>query len=310
MSLLIATGICLAALLLDTLLGEPRRMHPLVMLGALANRVERRLNPVTGGTQAAGVLALILVAAVPLLVVLGVAVLLPPQLTPVFEILVLWLAIGLRSLAEHGQAVAVPLEAGQLEAGRTAVGQIVSRDTAALDETGVATAATESMLENGADAVFASLFWFLVAGLPGVVLHRTVNTLDAMWGYRNTRFNHFGRATARLDDLLNYLPARLTALTYALLGRTWQALRCWREQAPGWDSPNAGPVMAAGAGTLNVQLGGSAPYHGQWRERPVLGSGTKATAATVSAAIHLVRRGVLLWLFLMGAVGLGLWFFF
>lgn len=135
----------------------------------------------------------------------------------------------------------------------------------------------------------------MLGGAPGAVFYRLANTLDAMWGYRNTRYRHFGWAAARLDDCLNYVPARLTALTYALLGDRRLALACWRSQAPAWDSPNAGPVMAAGAGALNLTLGGPARYRGEWHERPPLGGGAAPGAGDIERALALVRRGVLLW---------------
>lgn len=147
--------------------------------------------------------------------------------------------------------------------------------------------------------MFAALFWFVVAGAPGVVLYRLSNTLDAMWGYRNERFERFGWAAARIDDLLNYIPARLVALTYAVLGKTRLAMSCWRKQAPLWDSPNAGPVMAAGAGALGVELGGSAIYHGELHERPQLGEGAPADADAIARGWQLVQRGVWLWLLIL-----------
>lgn len=287
--------VCAAALLLDHCLGEPRRWHPVVGFGNLAAGVERRLNRGTRHGIGRGLLAVLLLA-VPLTLLAWLVVRLAPLwLVPVLEAVGLWLALSLRGLREHGLAVAEPLERQDLSEARGAVGAIVSRNAERLDEPGIAKAATESMLENGADAVFASLFWFLVAGLPGVVLHRMVNTLDAMWGYRNERFLTFGRVAARLDDVMNWVPARLTALTYAVLGDTRQALRCWQTQARAWDSPNAGPVMAAGAGTLDVILGGAAPYGDRIRRRPVLGAGKAATAGAVRAALTLVTRGAWLW---------------
>jgi adenosylcobinamide-phosphate synthase len=191
------------------------------------------------------------------------------------------------------------LESGSLEEARERVGYMVSRDTGNMDARAVAAATVESVLENGNDAVFGALFWFLVAGAPGVILFRLSNTLDAMWGYRTPRYLYFGWAAARLDDVLNFVPARLTALTYALIGSTRNALRCWRSQAPTWESPNAGPVMAAGAGALELGLGGGAYYHGQWEERPPLGMGSAPDAAAITAALRLVRSGVLLWLLLV-----------
>jgi adenosylcobinamide-phosphate synthase len=212
------------------------------------------------------------------------------------EVLALYAALGLKSLGEHAMPVAQALRLGDLRLARERVGYMVSRNTAQLDATGVARAGSESVLENGSDAVFAALFWFVIAGAPGVVLYRLSNTLDAMWGYRNARFERFGWAAARIDDVLNYVPARLVALTYALLGRTRRALRCWRTQAPLWDSPNAGPVMASGAGALGVVLGGAAIYHGEVHARPELGRGQAPQARHIEHALDLVWGGVGVWL--------------
>mgnify|MGYP003110935490 CR=1 FL=1 len=286
----------IAAVALDRVLGEPARGHPLGALGRAANRLEQRLNRRARGDLGRGALAMALLALPPVLAALALTLWLPGWLLWPLQVLGLWLALGARSLAEHGRAVAAPLAAGDLPEARRQVARIVSRDSDALDPEGVARAATESMLENGADAVFASLFWFLLAGLPGVLLHRIVNTLDALWGYRTPRYERFGKAAARLDDVLNWVPARLTALSYGLCGHLTPALRCWRRQAPLWDSPNAGPVMAAGAGALGVTLGGPAPYHGALKQRPRLGQGPAPDAATIDAALALVRRTMLLWL--------------
>lgn len=289
-----------AGLLADRIFGEARRFHPLVGFGRWAGWVERgcRRLPFGGGAagaRLAGVLAWALAVLPWVAIVLwlrGVH----PHAHWVVDVGLLYLALGGRSLVEHAQAIAVPLAAGNLDAARTRVGWIVSRDTSALDAEGVAKAATESVLENGNDAVFGALFWFVLSGGAGALLLRLANTLDAMWGYRTPRYLCFGWAAARIDDVLNFIPARLTALTYALLGRTRRALTCWRSQAAGWDSPNAGPVMAAGAGALGVRLGGAAIYHGREELRPPLGDGRAPDVASIRAAVALVRRGTWLWL--------------
>jgi adenosylcobinamide-phosphate synthase len=294
---------CLAGVGLDALLGEPRRGHPLVIFGRLADRLERHFNGPGGrGWRSHGVSAWCL-AVLPLTVLAWLLSLLP-GIGWLIELLLLYLALGLRSLGEHLMPVALALRGGNLPEARRRVGFIVSRETRELDEQGVARAATESALENGSDAVFAALFWFAIAGAPGVVLYRLSNTLDAMWGYRNERFERFGWAAARIDDALNFIPARLVALTYAVLGHTRAAWRCWRRQAPLWDSPNAGPVMAAGAGALGVTLGGPAIYHGQLHERPTLGEGEAPQARDIERALDLVWAGVGLWLL---ALFLGGW---
>ncbi|MEO4047283.1 adenosylcobinamide-phosphate synthase CbiB [Pseudomonas sp. CAU 1711] len=283
----------LAGVGLDAWLGEARRWHPLVGFGNLARRIEARLNAGGRGWRSHGVTGWCLAVLPPVLLVWLLSL---SSLGWLVDILVLYFALGLKSLAQHALPVAQALRLGDLPEARRRVGYLVSRRTSELDASGVARAGTESVLENGADAVFASLFWFAVLGAPGVLLHRLSNTLDAMWGYRNERFERFGWAAARIDDALNYLPARLVALTYALLGRSGQALRCWRRQAPAWDSPNAGPVMAAGAGALGVSLGGAAVYHGVEEQRPQLGAGPAARARDIERALNLVYLGVGLWL--------------
>ena len=283
----------LAGVGLDAWLGEPRRWHPLVGFGHLAQRIEQRLNSGGRGWRSHGVSGWCLAVLPPVLLVWLLSL---SSLGWLVDILVLYFALGLKSLAQHALPVAQALRLGNLDEARRRVGYLVSRRTSELDACGVARAGTESVLENGADAVFASLFWFAVLGAPGVLLHRLSNTLDAMWGYRNERFERFGWAAAKIDDVLNYVPARLVAMTYALLGRTATALRCWQRQAPQWDSPNAGPVMAAGAGALQLQLGGAAIYHGVEELRPQLGEGAPAQARDIERALNLVYFGVALWL--------------
>ncbi|MGH8568331.1 MAG: adenosylcobinamide-phosphate synthase CbiB, partial [Gammaproteobacteria bacterium] len=251
------------------------------------------------GTLAVGLLLIPAVA-------LAMAITRLPCVSDVAAALLLYLALGHHSLHEHARPIAAALHAGNLDAARGRLGHIVSRDTATLNTTDIAKGAVESVLENGNDAVFAALFWFVIGGAPAVVAYRLANTLDAMWGYRNARYLHFGWAAARLDDLLNYLPARLTALTYALIGDAPRALRCWRAQGVTWKSPNAGPVMAAGAGSLCVQLGGPAVYCGQREERPLLGAGAPPEADDIERALGLVRRGVGLWLVAIGIGGYAL----
>ncbi len=293
---------CALGVSADQLFGEPQRLHPLVGFGRVATRLE---NAMKGRmrTRGGGMLAWILVV----LPWFFLAILLRDMhvlVRWIVDIGLLYFALGARSLVEHGEAVAEPLAGGDLATARQKVGWMVSRQTGELDAAGVARAGCESILENGNDAVFGVLFWFCLLGGPGALLFRLANTLDAMWGYRTAQFIDFGWAAARIDDVLNWLPARLTALTYAMLGNWHDAINCWRHQAAAWDSPNAGPVMAAGAGALGVRLGGNAIYHGREEERPILGCGKAPDADSLFKAIRLVRRGMLLWLGCITALAL------
>ncbi|WP_343733338.1 adenosylcobinamide-phosphate synthase CbiB [Duganella sp.] len=289
------------AVLLDLWWGEVRRWHPLVGFGNLAIGLERRLNQEGPLRFMRGVLAWML-AVLPLtaLAALLVWALAVPAAQAAAHVLMLYFALGLRSLRDHNLPIADALAQNDLPAARRLTSYIVSRDTTSASEIELTKASAESLLENGNDAVFGTLFWFMLAGGPGAVLFRMANTLDAMWGYRTPRLRQFGCAAARIDDALNYIPARLTALSYVLLApglqgkrRAWQ---CWRAQAPAWDSPNAGPVMSSGAGALGVQLGGAAIYHGQVEHRPTLGAGAQATGTDINRAWQLVARTTALWL--------------
>jgi adenosylcobinamide-phosphate synthase len=288
--------LAVAGVTLDAVLGEPRRWHPLVGFGKLASLVEARLNRESPKNKLRGVMGVVL-----LLLPFTVAATWLCQRSPLADVLLLYFAIGHNSLHQHARAVSRALQAGDEAGAKTSASCMVSRDLAAIEPV---PATVESVLENGNDGVFGALFWFFVAGGAGALLFRLANTLDAMWGYKNPRFLHFGWAAARLDDVLNYLPTRLTALTYAVLGNFAQALRCWREQAPTWDSPNAGPVMSAGAGALGVRLGGPARYHGEWHQRPQLGARDTPKPVDIERALALVRRGVYLWLGLALLAGL------
>lgn len=312
-----AAYIILATLALDAWLGEPRRFHPLVGFGRLTLALERRLH---ADSRARGGLAVALLLTPFTLLALLIDAL---PLGSVFDVAVLYVAIGWKSLGEHARTVRDALLRDDLPMARQRVGFMVSRDTEPLDAEGVARATVESVLENGNDAIFGAIFWFVLAGAPGVVLYRLANTLDAMWGYRNARYSRFGWAAARLDDVLNFIPARLTALSYALvpchgvfqrrsrrqnpcdkvLSHFTRALRCWRSQGALWKSPNAGPVMAAGAGSLGVLLGGPAFYHGAMQARPPLGEGHGARTGDIERALRLIRRTLLLWVLILFSGG-------
>lgn len=317
--------LALAGVALDAALGEPRRGHPLVAFGSFANWLESRGNrrrPQSrswrdpnalrvrwrdGNTanRAAGALAWSCAVLTPTALATWLTWALPGPLALALHMVLLWLALGARSLGDHVAPIAEALARNDLERARELTQRIVSRDLARADRGALARAAVESTLENGNDAIFGTLFWFVVAGGPGALAYRLANTLDAMWGYRNQRFLTFGHVAARADDAFNWVPARLTALSYAVLGDTRAAWRCWRRQARFWDSPNAGPVLAAGAGSLRLTLGGAACYDGVREERPVLGLGAAPEAAdaadapAVRAALRLVRRTLALWLIVL-----------
>jgi adenosylcobinamide-phosphate synthase len=296
--------ILVSALVLDRLLGEPKSWHPLIWFGRWVDLCRKHIQLPLEASQSrqrmVGMLAW-LVAVLPwLLILLALFWLLPNWLDTLLSVLVLYFAIGWQSLREHALAIYQPLSASplseeKLDEARRAVSYIVSRDTQNLDESAVAKAGIESVLENGSDAIFAPIFWFLIFGAPGVLLYRLANTLDAMWGYKTESLLYFGWFAARFDDVLNYVPARLVVYTYAACGHWRASIRSARRPSTRWKSPNAGPVMAAGAGALGVQLGGEAPYFGKVETRPILGEGDLPAPHHLKEAIWLVDKSVFLW---------------
>jgi adenosylcobinamide-phosphate synthase len=296
------TATIFLAFVLDYWLGDPPAAHhPLIAFGRWANAIEHRLlHPAKSAVnrQISGVFALLCTLS-PCLIWLF---LLPdwPLLQFLVNVLIVYFCIAARSLQQHALAVHQALADDNLPLPRLQVGKIVSRQTENMPAAEVRRAGIESVLENGADAVFAPLFWFVALGPFGALLYRFSNTLDAMWGYKNDRYHDFGWAAARFDDVLNWIPARLTALSYALLGNTGQAFNAWRTQAHLLDSPNAGPVMTAGGGALDVQLGGPARYHGRLKQKPWFGGGQIPQNADILRACRLMYKTLILWLIVIG----------
>ncbi len=282
----------------DQVWGDPRRFHPVAGFGGLAQRLERHTyaDDRVAGALHVGVLvgggvagALLLQRAVGRSVVPATAC----------TALVTWAVLGGRSLQREAAAVSGQLAAGDLAAARIQVTHLVGRDTSQLDADEVARACVESLAENTSDAVVAPLLWGAIAGLPGLVGYRALNTLDAMIGHRSPRYLRFGWAAARADDLANWVPARLSALLAAAAaplvgGSPAQALAVVRRDAGRHPSPNAGVVEGAFAGALGVRVGGVNVYRGVVEDRGGLGSGGPVRVAEIPRASRLAA-----------AVGLG-----
>lgn len=299
------------AMVLDWAFGEPRRYHPLVFFGTIADCCEKistqtllqRASPFTRG------LICWLVLVVP--PTLGLWLLLywlsPPWQWAV-ECLILYFTIGWKSMQQHALAVYKHLLAGDLDNARLSVKLIVSRETETLDQRGVAKGAVEAVIENGSDCVLSPIFWYLLLGAPGALMFRLANTLDAMWGNKTDRYIHFGRSAAKIDDLLNWVPARLTAVGYAVCGSFRSAIYCMKHQNAASEGPNAGLVMAAGGGALEIKLGGPVIYHGELDCRPVLGTGREVEPMDIVRSIQLVWRAIALWLLILSLVFSSLYF--
>ena len=276
--------VMLLAFCLDLVMGDPRWLpHPVREMGRAISALEKGLRglfPATpGGERAAGaVLALVLPVGS---FWLGWAVLwlcdrLAPWLGLAAEVLLCSQCLAARELKKESMAVYRELEQGDLSAARTAVARIVGRDTGSLTAEGVTKAAVETVAENTSDGEIAPLFWMAIGGAPLALAYKAVNTMDSMVGYRNEKYQYFGTAAARLDDLVNWLPARMAALVMVALcplaGLDAEgAFRVWRRDRKKHKSPNSAQTEAAMAGALGVQLAGDAWYFGELHHKPTLG---------------------------------------
>ena len=292
MSLAIGCGLALGYAA-DALVGDPRRFHPVAGFGTLAARLERvtyrdrrdvgvaYVALLMGGTTGLGVGLARVVGRSAVRTVLGTAV-------------ATWAVLGGRSLRREATTIAEQLAAGDLGAARVQLRNLVGRDTAELGPDEIARATVESVAENTSDAVVAPLFWGAVAGIPGLLGYRAANTMDAMVGHRTPRYARFGWAAARLDDLANWIPARLAGSAAVLAaplvgGSPAAAWRTVRDDAGQHPSPNAGVVEAAFAGALGVRLGGRNVYGGRVEDRGVLGDGRAVGVGDIRRANRLAR---------------------
>jgi len=290
-----------AALALDAAVGEMgwlfRRLpHPVVVIGRAIGGLDRRLNRpelADRDRRLRGVVAAMLVVGGAALA--GAAIAFVARAIPhcwLLEVFAATTLLAQRSLFEHVDAVARALATGGLDSGRKAVARIVGRDPQSLDAHGIARAAIESLAENFADAVVAPVFWYVLLGLPGMLAYKAANTLDSMIGYRNERYLAFGWASARLDDAMNLVPARLAGLIiagaalFAPRGRPFAALATMVRDSRHHRSPNSGRPEAAMAGALGLALGGPRRYPGVVVDEPWMGRGSaKATVADIRRAL-------------------------
>jgi adenosylcobinamide-phosphate synthase len=292
------------AVILDLLLGDPLWLpHPVRWMGRAIERLEPRFRALAISPLAAGALmATLLVAAVWIagILLVKLSLWLHPVAGILVQALMLYTCISARSLADAALAVGKALAASGLAAGRQAVAMIVGRETERLDQTGVVRATLETVAENLVDGVVSPLFYAVLGGAPLAMAYKMINTLDSMVGYKNERYLHFGRFAARLDDVANFIPARLSVPLIALAAQ-WLGGRGRRTIATAWRdgrahaSPNAGYPEAAFAGALGVWMGGANHYHGRLVEKPVIGQGlAQAHPVHIQQACQLMLLAALL----------------
>ena len=303
--------------LIDCLVGDPPGLpHPVVWIGRLISFLEKRLRARFPKTDRGQLLAgCVMAAAVPLLsgvaafLILFVSYRIHPLLFLAVASLMCWQIFAARCLQTEAMKVVACLERDGLSAARRQVGMLVGRDTGSLSEEQVLKAAVETVAENTSDGVIAPLFWMVLGGPVGGFFYKAINTMDSMVGYKNDRYLYFGRCAAKLDDAVNCLPARLSALGMIaaafLLGMDGKnAWRIWRRDRRNHASPNSAQTESVCAGALGVQLGGDASYFGQLHKKPTIGDADRTIQrADVGRSCRLMYGASVFWLALFEAVG-------
>jgi adenosylcobinamide-phosphate synthase len=288
----LASGL-IGGVIADAVAGDPARGHPVALFGQLMTALEQRVYADRTGRGIAYAATGVLLGAGPLLVAARLTRASPAGRAAVTAATA-WAATAARSLGAAARGVAAALQAGDLAQARATLPSLCGRDPQDLDNTGITRAVIESVAENTSDAIVAPLVWGAVAGPAGLSAYRAVNTMDAMAGHHSPRYERFGKASALLDDVANWVPARLTALLAAVCstavggrpGPTWQTAR---QYGPSHPSPNAGWCEAAFAGALDIQLGGVLTYSGRTEHRPEMGTGGPPRADDIGRAIYLSR---------------------
>ena len=294
------------ALIVDAAVGRPDRLyrsigHPIGLFARAIDGCERRWNRPSftfSARRALGLATLVLLLGVVIGVTVALTLMIEYLMSDLAWIglgILAWPALAQRSLFQHVRPVAAALHSRDLPVARQAVSAIVGRDTGALDEAGISRAAIESLAESLCDGVVAPLFWLLLLGLPGVWTYKAINTADSLIGHKEERWRAFGWSAARLDDVANLIPARLSALLLCMAGgRGWRM--AWRD-AGKHASPNAGWPEAAMAGILDVRLAGPVAYDGVQQDKPWINAeGRSAGAIDIDHALRIyIRACFLLW---------------
>lgn len=285
----------LLAVALDRFLPDRHGFKPFAWYRDWAESIEQRFN---GGTRLHGIGA-VLLAIVPIAAGVVLARYILNEISTVlgfaFDVMALYLCLDIYRLGHSAKAVADALEAGDVHEADTQLRELTGKSAPELSEAEIARATVEAVLKQGNSLVISPVFWFILLGPLGAVLQRLASILDMLWGHRYERFVEFGWAAARLDDLLQWIPARITALSYGIMGSFEDALHCWRRQMGAWSDINSGPLLASGFGAMHMQNCEAMPEIGEYDDR-VASLSVVPDASHVRSAVALVWRVLLFWL--------------